>query len=233
MTDDLCRLANLELTLGYAFSNLSLLQLALTHRSFGPQHNERLEFLGDSILGMIISLRLYELFPSSPEGDMTRMRSALVREATLAQLAREFQINLHLRLGQGELKTGGAQRDSLLADALESLIGAMFLDSGGDFVRVQEVVLHWFDKRLSDINPRVSHKDPKSALQELLQARRHALPNYRVERISGADNNQMFYVILSLPEYHRTFRGQGTSRRRAEQEAAALALQHLSGSEAR
>lgn len=228
MTDtDMYRLNSLELTIGYAFNNLSLLELALTHRSFGPVHNERLEFLGDSILGMIISRRLYEIFPTAPEGDLTRMRSSLVRETTLAQIAREFKFNEHLKLGQGELKTGGSQRDSLLADAVESVIGAIFLDSGDDFDKVRDVVVRWFESRLSQINPKVNQKDAKSALQEFLQARKKSLPNYKIDQITGSDNNQTFFVSVLLHEYKKSFKGQGTSRRRAEQEAASLALEYL------
>ena len=130
-------LQNLELKLGYSFQNLSLLNQALTHRSFGSIHNERLEYLGDSILGMIIAKDLYDRFPKCPEGDLTRMRSTLVRETTLAQLAREFGIGNCLRLGPGELKTGGFRRDSLIADAVESIIGAMFIDTNEDFPRVR------------------------------------------------------------------------------------------------
>ena len=134
-------LQNLELKLGYSFQNLSLLNQALTHRSFGSIHNERLEYLGDSILGMIIAKDLYDRFPKCPEGDLTRMRSTLVRETTLAQLAREFGIGNCLRLGPGELKTGGFRRDSLIADAVESIIGAMFIDTNEDFPRVRQVDL--------------------------------------------------------------------------------------------
>ena len=160
-------LQNLELKLGYSFQNLSLLNQALTHRSFGSIHNERLEYLGDSILGMIIAKDLYDRFPKCPEGDLTRMRSTLVRETTLAQLAREFGIGNCLRLGPGELKTGGFRRDSLIADAVESIIGAMFIDTNEDFPRVRQVVLSWFASRLQTIKPDVNQKDHKSTLQEL------------------------------------------------------------------
>lgn len=151
-------LQNLELKLGYSFQNLSLLNQALTHRSFGSIHNERLEYLGDSILGMIIAKDLYDRFPKCPEGDLTRMRSTLVRETTLAQLAREFGIGNCLRLGPGELKTGGFRRDSLIADAVESIIGAMFIDTNEDFPRVRQVVLSWFASRLQTIKPDVNQK---------------------------------------------------------------------------
>lgn len=132
----LLELQNLELRLGYAFENLELLTQALTHRSYGAVHNERLEYLGDSILGMVIAKELYDIFPSCPEGDLTRMRSSLVRETTLAELAREFGVGEVLRLGPGEVKNGGSRRESLIADAVESIIGAMFIDSKEDFQQI-------------------------------------------------------------------------------------------------
>lgn len=223
----LYKLNNLELAIGYAFEDLSLLELALTHRSFAATHNERLEYLGDSILGMIIAKKLYDIFPNNPEGDLTRMRSSLVRETTLAQIAREFHLNEYLKLGQGELKTGGSQRDSILADAVESIIAAIFIDSQENYVLVKNVVLKWFESRLKDINPKVNQKDPKSLLQELLQAHKKQLPVYKVDKITGSDNNQMFYVSVILNDYKKTFSGKGTSRRKAEQDAALKALSFL------
>ena len=213
-------LHQLEITIGYAFQNLSLLEQALTHRSFGPVHNERLEFLGDSILGMIIAKKLYEMFPRNPEGDLTRMRSSLVRETTLAELAREFGLGNCLRLGPGELKTGGARRDSLLADAVESVIAAMYLD---EFDTVRQIVLSWFESRLKTINPKVNQKDPKSSLQELLQSQHKPLPQYKVVNISGTDNDQVFTVEVCVEGVSEKFSGKGSSKRRAEQVAA----QHL------
>lgn len=221
------KLNNLELAIGYAFEDLSLLELALTHRSFAAIHNERLEYLGDSILGMIIAKKLYDIFPNNPEGDLTRMRSSLVRETTLAQIAREFHLNEYLKLGQGELKTGGSQRDSILADAVESIIAAVFIDSKENYVIVKNVVLKWFESRLNDINPKINQKDPKSMLQELLQAHKKQLPVYKVDKITGSDNNQMFYVSVILNDYKKTFSGKGASRRKAEQEAANKAINSL------
>ena len=197
-------LQNLELKLGYSFQNLSLLNQALTHRSFGSIHNERLEYLGDSILGMIIAKDLYDRFPKCPEGDLTRMRSTLVRETTLAQLAREFGIGNCLRLGPGELKTGGFRRDSLIADAVESIIGAMFIDTNED----------------------VNQKDHKSTLQELLQSMHKPLPIYKVEAIKGTDNDQVF-VVSATVDGVPVQTGEGSSRRRAEQEAAGLVLNYF------
>lgn len=225
-TLNVIELQNLELKLGYSFQNIKLLDQALTHRSFGAVHNERLEFLGDSILGMIIAKELYDRFPKCPEGDLTRMRSTLVRETTLAQLAREFGIGNCLRLGPGELKTGGFRRDSLIADAVESIIGAMFIDDNENFARVRQVVLSWFDSRLATIQPNVNQKDHKSTLQELLQSLHKPLPLYEIVEIKGTDNDQIFVVsakVEGIPEQL----GRGTSRRRAEQEAAGLVLNIL------
>ena len=219
-------LQNLELKLGYSFQNLSLLNQALTHRSFGSIHNERLEYLGDSILGMIIAKDLYDRFPKCPEGDLTRMRSTLVRETTLAQLAREFGIGNCLRLGPGELKTGGFRRDSLIADAVESIIGAMFIDTNEDFPRVRQVVLSWFASRLQTIKPDVNQKDHKSTLQELLQSMNKPLPIYKVEAIKGTDNDQIF-VVSATVDGVPVQTGEGSSRRRAEQEAAGLVLDYF------
>ena len=221
------RIQHLEQTIGYSFQNIALLEQALTHRSFGPHHNERLEFLGDSILGMIIAKELFAQFPDSPEGDLTRMRSVLVRETTLAELAREFKIGDCLLLGPGELKSGGSRRDSLLADAVESIIGAIFLDSNEHFEIVRQLVLTWFHERLLAINPSVSQKDPKSALQKYLQSQHKELPVYRIENIIGTDNNQVFEVSVVVQDIKQVFHGRGSSRRRAEQKAASIVLDYL------
>ncbi len=228
MTDriNIVELQNLELKLGYAFQNIALLNQALTHRSFGAVHNERLEFLGDSILGMIIAKALYDRFPKSPEGDLTRMRSTLVRETTLAELAREFGIGNCLRLGPGELKTGGFRRDSLIADAVESIIGAIFIDDNENFDRVRSVVLSWFKSRLETIVPGERQKDHKSALQEYVQSRHMPLPVYKIKEIKGTDNEQIFVVSAYVDGVDEQI-GQGSSRRRAEQEAAGLILSIL------
>lgn len=223
----LYRIQNLEQTIGYAFQNVALLEQALTHRSYGPHHNERLEFLGDSILGMIIAKELFAQFPDSPEGDLTRMRSVLVRETTLAEMAREFKIGDCLLLGPGELKSGGSRRDSLLADAVESIIGAVYIDCQEQFEIVRHLVLTWFHERLQAINPNVSQKDPKSALQELLQSQHKELPVYRIENIIGTDNNQVFEVSVTVQDIKQVFHGKGSSRRRAEQKAANAVLDYL------
>ena len=219
-------LQNLELRLGYAFQNIALLDQALTHRSYGSVHNERLEYLGDSILGMVIAKDLYDRFPKCPEGDLTRMRSTLVRETTLAEMAREFGIGNCLRLGPGELKTGGFRRDSLIADAVESIIGAMFIDTNEDFAHVRQIVLKWFASRLETIRPDVNQKDHKSTLQELLQSMHKPLPVYKVENIKGSDNEQIFVVSATVTGVP-VMTGEGLSRRKAEQNAAGLVLEYL------
>ena len=208
-------LQNLELRLGYAFQNIALLDQALTHRSYGSVHNERLEYLGDSILGMVIAKDLYDRFPKCPEGDLTRMRSTLVRETTLAEMARP-----------GELKTGGFRRDSLIADAVESIIGAMFIDTNEDFAHVRQIVLKWFASRLETIKPDVNQKDHKSTLQELLQSMHKPLPVYKVENIKGSDNDQIFVVSATVTGVP-AMTGEGPSRRKAEQKAAGLVLEYL------
>lgn len=220
-------LQNLELMIDYGFQNIAYLDKALTHRSYSAEHNERLEYLGDAILGMIIAKKLFDMFPNSPEGELTRMRSSLVRETTLAKIAREMHLGDKLRLGPGELKSGGSRRDSLLADAVESIIGAMFLDTNEDFALVNSVVLKWFDSRLKTISPSINQKDAKSQLQELMQAEHKMLPIYTVDKISGADNDQTFFVSARLPDSDMIFKGSGTSRRRAEQAAAEAALKYL------
>lgn len=226
---NLIELQNLEIRLGYAFENIELLNQALTHRSFGPNHNERLEYLGDAILGMIIAKRLYDLFPSCPEGDLTRMRSTLVRETMLAEIAREYGIGNCLRLGPGELKTGGTRRQSLIADAVESIIGAMFIDTNEDYPRVRQVVLSWFESRLENIKPGAAQKDHKSTLQELLQSKHKELPDYKVVKITGSDNDQHFVVSVSVRGYADCL-GEGSSKRRAEQEAAGKMIEQLTKS---
>ena len=164
---------------------------------------------------MIIAKELFAQFPDSPEGDLTRMRSVLVRETTLAELAREFKIGDCLLLGPGELKSGGSRRDSLLADAVESIIGAIFLDSNEHFEIVRQLVLTWFHERLLAINPSVSQKDPKSALQEYLQSQHKELPVYRIE------------ISVVVQDIKQVFHGRGSSRRRAEQKAASIVLDYL------
>ncbi|WP_035233994.1 ribonuclease III [Alcanivorax nanhaiticus] len=212
--------------LGYRFNDQDLLALALTHRSVSRHRNyERLEFLGDAQLGQIISVALFEQFPDAAEGQLTRMRASLVRGQTLAQVGRELGLGEHLSLGGGELKSGGYRRDSILADALEAIIGAMLLDGGEDACR--QVVLSWFAERLQAITPQNAQKDAKTRLQEWLQARKFELPVYQVTRVEGLAPKQTFDVTCELEQMQQTFLAQGGSRRKAEQQAAAEALTWL------
>ncbi|KKA45558.1 MULTISPECIES: ribonuclease III [Salinivibrio] len=215
----------LQRDIGYQFSNAALLELALTHRSANGTHNERLEFLGDSILSFVIAEDLYHRFPKVDEGDMSRMRATLVRGNTLAEIGREFSLGEVMRLGPGELKSGGFRRDSILADAVEALIGAIFLDS--DINRVQEIILQWYQHRLETIEPGASQKDPKTRLQEHLQGKRKPLPSYTVMKVRGEAHNQEFTVECQVSGLESSVIGKGSSRRKAEQAAAELALQKL------
>ncbi|TKF35553.1 ribonuclease III [Vibrio kanaloae] len=216
----------LERKIGYQFNDADLIHLALTHRSAAGKHNERLEFLGDSILSFVIADDLYHRFPKVNEGDMSRMRATLVRGHTLAELGREFELGDYLKLGPGELKSGGFRRDSILADAVEAIIGAVYLDSDTDTVR--RIILSWYQSRLEAIQPGVSQKDPKTRLQEFLQGRRNPLPVYTVTNIKGEAHNQEFTVECEVAGVDKPVIGKGTSRRKAEQAAAETALEQLS-----
>ncbi len=209
--------------LGHSFNDESLLTLALSHRSIGPSNNERLEFLGDAVLGLIIGQALYERFPGAKEGDLTRARARLVKEPTLAEIARDLEVGPQLALGSGELKSGGRQRDSILSDALEALIGAVYLDS--DFLHVRDVVLGWYATRLDDMNPQKLEKDPKTQLQETLQSRSRPLPRYVVIEESGEPHERFYRVHCLVEGFETPFVGEGTGRRRAEQAAAQQALE--------
>ncbi|CSD42802.1 ribonuclease III [Vibrio cholerae] len=211
--------------LGYTFKETELLNLALTHRSANGKHNERLEFLGDSILSFVIADELYRRFPKVNEGDMSRMRATLVRGNTLAELGREFDLGDYLKLGPGELKSGGFRRDSILADAVEAIIGAIYLDS--DLETARSIVLEWYHGRLEEIKPGASQKDPKTRLQEFLQGRRKPLPVYTVTNIKGEAHNQEFTVACEVAGMDKPVIGKGTSRRKAEQAAAETALEQL------
>lgn len=209
--------------LGYSFNNSALLIQALTHRSAKGAHNERLEFLGDSILGFVIAETLYEKFPQENEGDLTRMRSSLVKGVTLADVARGFNLGEYLILGPGELKSGGHRRDSILEDAVEAIIGAIYIDS--DINTCKNLVLKWFDKRLNDTKPGQAQKDPKTRLQEYLQGRKIPLPLYEVIETTGQSHNQEFTVRCTTPEIDKAVVTKGTSRRKAEQAAAEKVLE--------
>jgi ribonuclease-3 len=211
--------------LGYVFKQPQLLQRALTHRSYAPEHNERLEFLGDSILGCVIAKHLYSNYPQLSEGELSRLRSNLVREETLATLAQQLELGGHLRLGEGELKSGGFRRPSILADVLEALFGAVFLDGG--FADVERVVLDLYLPYLEQTDVQMLGKDAKTLLQEYLQGKRIPLPTYSVIATQGEAHAQSFQVECVIPSLKISTRGTGTSRRNAEQQAAQAAYQQL------
>ncbi len=219
------KLKRLSQKLGYTFKDENLLIQALTHRSAKGENNERLEFLGDSILGYIIARELFEKFPKASEGELTRMRSTLVRGVTLADIGRDFELGDCLILGPGELKSGGHRRESILEDAIEAIIGAVFLDS--DMTQCRELVLRWFATRLDSTNPGVSQKDPKTRLQEYLQGRRLDLPNYEVIKTTGQSHNQEFTISCTAQGIKEAVIAKGTSRRKAEQAAAQKVLELL------
>jgi ribonuclease-3 len=215
-------LERLQRELGYAFGSDGLLGQALTHRSAGGQHNERLEFLGDAVLGFEISRYLYERFPEADEGQLTRMRAQLVKRETLAQAARELGLGDYLTLGAGELRTGGQSRDSTLADALEALIAAVYLDGGTDPARA--LIHRLLAARLEGVSPAAQRKDAKTRLQEFLQARQLALPSYSVIDVGGEPHAQTFVVRCEVADQQLHTDGSGRSRRRAEQDAASRML---------
>ncbi len=209
--------------IGHSFSNPSLLRQALTHRSYGASHNERLEFLGDGVLNCIIAAQLFDRFPQLPEGELSRLRASLVNQQSLFEVARGIELGRSLRLGEGELKSGGARRPSMLADALEALIGAVFLDSGYDAARA--LILRLFSDPLERVDPQAVGKDAKTLLQEHLQARHIPLPQYWVVETAGEAHEQVFRVECSIPELNIRTRGEGPSRRSAEQVAARRAYE--------
>ncbi len=212
----------LEKKLGFEFKDPSLLIQALTHRSFKGAHNERLEFVGDSLLGMFVAEALYFKFPKANEGELTRMRSQLVKGQTLTAVAKEFELSDWLRLGPGEMKSGGFRRDSILEDAIEAIIGAVYLDS--DIDQCKAFVLSLIESRLDDVDPSKALKDPKTQLQEWLQSRQRPLPVYEVKETSGQAHNQTFTVNCILDD-GQILEATGTSRRKAEQSAARKALE--------
>jgi ribonuclease III len=217
--------AGLEARLGHVFADRDLLSQALTHRSFGAPHNERLEFLGDSVLNCRVASLLYRHFSNLPEGDLSRIRANLVNQTTLAQVANDLAIGDQLRLGDGELKTGGAFRASILADAFEATIGAIFLDAGFDAAG-QVVDRLFLPLVLADESP-IQGKDAKTQLQELLQAGHEPLPEYHVARVEGAHHRQNFVVECRVASRKLATSGEGTSRRIAEQRAAQSMLEAI------
>jgi len=221
----LVRTSELEARLGYRFRDGALLEQALTHRSYGSPHNERLEFLGDSVLGCVIAQALYARFAGLTEGQLTRMKAALVCEEALCEAARALQIGSAIRLGEGERTRGTDVRASILADALEALFGAFFVDGGYEVAR--RMVLAVYDDRLADIDAEGAAKDPKTRLQEYLQGQRKSRPEYRVVQVSGAAHRQTFEVECVVADLEARATGAGTSRQRAEQEAAAAMLDRI------
>lgn len=215
----------LSVKLGYVFDDDSLLTTALTHRSFGSNNNERLEFLGDSILNFTIAEQLFRQFPSAAEGDLSRLRAALVKGDTLAEIAREMNLGDYLNLGDGELKSGGFRRSSILADALEAIIGAIYSDSG--IRQAKECILRWFAPRLQDVSLVTGEKDPKSQLQEWLQGRKHPLPQYTVVSIKGESHSQEFMISCSISLFAEPTLASAANRKNAEKEAAQLMLARL------
>lgn len=215
----------LQRKLGYSFTNESLLTRALTHRSHNTSNNERLEFLGDAILNFIIAEELFVRFPGAREGQLSRLRARLVRRQTLAEVAREFDLGDYLIMGTGELKSGGFERDSILSDAMEAIIGAIYSDS--NLPTVRKALLEWFYARLESISLEKSQKDSKSRLQELLQARQANLPEYVVIEVTGQSHDQNFIVECRSELLEEPVKGEGSSRRVAEQNAAMVALAQL------
>ena len=218
-------LASLQSRLQHQFSDPSLLQRAVTHRSFSAEHNERLEFLGDSVLNLAVSTLLYRRLQAQNEGDLSRVRANLVKEGTLHQLAKDLRLEQVLHLGEGEARSGGHQRPSILADALEAVIGAVYLDAG--YAVAEALVLRLYEA--VEINPQMqaAAKDAKTALQEWLQGRKMQLPQYRVVGTAGVAHRQTFEVECAIAELALAQRGSGTSRRAAEQSAAAAMLATL------
>ncbi len=217
--------ARLQQHIGYRFSRPEILLRALTHRSHSALHNERLEFLGDGILNCVVAAELFERFGGLSEGELSRLRAHLVREESLHQVAQTLGLGDSLQLGEGELKSGGFARPSILADALEALIGAVFVDGG--FSAAREAIRRLYAPLLEGLDPKALGKDPKTLLQELLQARKIALPQYSVVATHGAAHSQDFEVECLIPQLSVRTTGNGSSRRNAEQEAAMHAFEQI------
>lgn len=215
---------NLQQSLTYTFTNPELLKQALTHRSFGKINNERFEFLGDSLLGFVVAELLYQEYPDAAEGELSRMRASLVNKSALAGLARELEIGEYLSLGSGERNSGGAERDSILSDAIEAIIAAIYLDGGIEACKKQ--VRNWAFELIRTQNMVQESKDAKTQLQELMQAKGLPLPDYEVIKIEGVAHDQMFTVSCSIAMVKQAEQGTGRSKRSAEQMAAANMLKN-------
>jgi len=216
------RLSALQRKIGYAFKDENFLNLALTHRSYKGANNERLEYLGDAILSFVIAEYLYQRFPNAKEGQLSRLRSLLVKGVTLAEIGKEFKLGDYLNLGGGELKSGGFRRESIIADAVEAVMGAIYLDSNHDTCR--EVILSWYSDRLDVLTLDDTEKDPKTRLQEHLQSIKQDLPKYEVKQVTGEAHDQTFYVHCKITSLNLETKNEGPSRRIAEQKAAKEAL---------
>jgi len=208
----------IQKTIGYQFLQPKLLLQALTHRSAHHQHNERLEYLGDAVLGSVIATQLYQQFPKADEGQLSRLRSFLVKEKALSELANQLNFSQFLILGSGELKSGGFRRDSILSDTFEAIIGAVLLDS--DYLTAQSYILNLYQKKLAEISLDKAKKDPKTLLQEWLQGRGYKTPEYTVVDSKGKDHAKLYWVSCQVDYHQIEVTGQGSSRRRAEQAAA-------------
>ena len=211
-----------RIALDHTFTDPSLLRQALTHRSYGVPHNERLEFIGDAILNCVVALTLYERYPDLPEGDLSRARAHLVNKDMLAQVARRLGLGAMIRLGEGEIRSGGAARASILADAMEAVFGAVFLDAG--FAEARRTIDAAYADLLRDADPATLGKDPKTRLQEWLQAQRLPVPEYAIVATTGEAHAQQFAVECRIRGLAIIATGSGSSRRAAEQDAAASAL---------
>ena len=215
----------LQERLQYTFSDQQLLVLALSHSSRGSQNNERLEFLGDAVLGLTISNFLYRRFSHASEGDLSRIRSQIVRAESLAEIARSLELGPELLLGQGEMKSGGQRRDSILGDTVEALIGAIYLDGG--ILSAERCILSWFSEQLNAVALDVPVKDPKTALQEWLQGRGRALPEYQLVKTEGEDHSRLYTMSCIIDELKSAATATASSRRRAEQLVAEKILKEL------
>lgn len=224
-------LTDLQARLGHVFADTNLLTLALTHRSAEKNHNQRLEFLGDAVLGFVVAEALYHLYPDSPEGDLSQLRAALVNRETLSELARKLSLGELLVLGQGERKSGGHLRDSILCDAMEAVLGAVYLDGGAEACR--GCILSLLDDRMQYDPSDGASKDPKTRLQELLQGNALALPDYQVVAVRGEEHKQEFEVSCTIALLDKKAYGTGRSRRLAEQQAARQALLLLQDAKSR
>lgn len=217
--------------LGLSFDNTELLAMALTHRSAGSKNNERLEFLGDAILGFVIAQKLFELFPEASEGVLSRLRAGLVNQSSLAEIARQLNLGDYLLLGSGELKSGGFRRESILSDAVEAIIGALYQDQGIEASRLW--ILQLFAEKLQKVSLENWRKDSKTQLQELMQSKKMDLPEYTLVTMSGLPHEQTFTVKCTIPLLKDACIGSGATRKRAEQDAAEQMLQLLNSKDAK